>query len=91
MKKQFQALDAVLMTDPSCALRQAMFDLFGLSTSLLARAIGVDPVSLDWWIFENDCGARGHSAGWGENMAPMRSLDDYVDLLMYEAEIEADA
>lgn len=70
---------------------QAVWAAFGICTAMVARVIGIDPYSLDWWIWENDCGARGHECGLGDGvMTPMRTLAEYAKFLVGEAQMEAD-
>lgn len=94
----YRKLDAVLDDlvpsvgrDPNAPLSVAVWEAFGVCTAMTARVIGIDPYSLDWWIWENDCGARGHECGLGDGeMTPMRTLEDYAKFLVAEAQMEVD-
>lgn len=94
----YRKLEAVLEAlvpsvgrDPEAPLSVTVWEAFGVCTAMTARVIGVDPYSLEWWIWENNCGARGHECGLGDGvMTPMRTLPEYAKFLVAEAEMEAD-
>jgi len=39
---------------------------------------------LEWYVWENDMGKKGHLAGFDENMKPIRNLDDLMEIIQEE-------
>jgi hypothetical protein len=87
LNRQLDLFTTLLMAAPENALFRAAQDAHGLSTVFLSRILGVGSDVLEWWLWENKCGERGHRAGIGDDLKPMRTLEDYVDLLMAEADL----
>lgn len=47
----------------------------------VARGVGDTDEWIKWFIHENNCGKNGHEAGFGENMKPIRTVADLVELI----------
>lgn len=51
---------------------------------LVAALIGDTENGLNWFIYENDCGAKGYEAGIDGDLRPIRTIDDYLWLVNLE-------
>ncbi len=72
---------------PECTLNEAINSAIGLCNEWAAEKIGCGVESLEWWAWENLFGERAHEAGYPEfglPMHPMRTLEDYAELLAWE-------
>ena len=59
-----------------------VFDrLFYDYISLVARQIGESEDGIEWFVWENDCGRRGHKAGNKRNSRKIVTSEDYLNLL----------
>lgn len=59
-------------------------DLVKDQIQLVAALIGDTEIGLDWFIYENDCGAKGYEAGIDGDLRPIRTIDDYLWLVNLE-------
>jgi hypothetical protein len=41
----------------------------------------IDSTWLGWYIYENDCGAKEHEAGYDGKLSPIRNVDDLLALI----------
>ena len=51
-----------------------------------SAAIGDTATWLDWFVHENDCGRKGHEAGYDNRVKPIRTAEDLIDLIEAEDE-----
>lgn len=89
-KKSFEAVTSAMGLQVESPLNEAFYSVF--HTAFIAiehAATGEAPIKdevgyegwLDWFIYENGCGERGHEAGYDGNMNPIRTVDDLLDLM----------
>lgn len=51
---------------------------------LVSKQIGETKDGIEWFVWENDCGAKGLEAGKvGGEMEPIRTADDYVNFIEF--------
>lgn len=63
------------------SLWDAVWFTFERYTEVLAELVGDDSGWLNWYCYENDMGAKGYRAGYGENLRPIEDLDDLLWLI----------
>jgi hypothetical protein len=56
----FEVLNKTIGLDIDGALSNAMFAVCNVAVVATAESVGVDPGSLDWFVFENHFGAKKH-------------------------------
>ena len=78
---QLNALRPVLNPDPGCELYSAIFVLLDVAINATAAAIGDKSNWLDWMVHENDCGRKGHEAGFINDMRQIKSAEDLLYLI----------
>ena len=78
---QIDALKSTIDPDPGCALYEAIFGLLDVAIRATSAAIGDNIEWLEWMIYENDCGRKGHEAGRANTMRPIRTAEDILDLI----------
>ena len=83
---QMDALHPILSPDPGCPWYDAAFGLINVAIKATAEAIGDKHEWLEWFVLENDCGRKGHEAGYEKRLKPIRTVDDLLDLLEAEEE-----
>lgn len=81
MHAALDSLKESLNPDPSCGLYSAAFGLLDVAVSATAAALGDNDGWLDWMIHENECGRRGHEAGYINALKPIRTAEDILDLI----------
>lgn len=62
-------------------LWDAVWFTFDQYTEILEHLLGDDSGWLNWYCYENDMGAKGYEAGYGENLRPIEDLDDLLWLI----------
>ena len=62
----------------------ATWQMFDLMLAAVAGQIGDESEWLSWYVYENDCGARGMEAGYDGRMKPIRTAVDLVRLVEEE-------
>ena len=67
--------------DPSCGLYNAVFGALDVAIKATAAAIGDDEEWVWWMVHENECGHRGHEAGYTNALKPIRTAEDILDLI----------
>ena len=84
---QMDALKITLDPNPGCSLYTAVFELIDVAILAAASAIGDSAGEwLDWFVHDNDCGRRGHEAGYDGQIKPIRTVEDLLDLIEAEEE-----
>jgi len=63
---------------PVCNAMYTAHDLLMKRTSEL---VGDSSEWIDWFVVENDCGKRGLSAGYDDDVKPIRSAGDLLKLM----------
>jgi hypothetical protein len=63
------------------ALWDAVWFTFVQYTEILEQLLGDDSGWLSWHCYENDMGAKGYEAGYGEDLRPIEDLDDLLWLI----------
>lgn len=66
---------------PESPLSNAVHTLLDLADHWAAECIGVAPDWLEWYRLENKMGARGHEAGWDDDLRVIRTPHDFAELL----------
>lgn len=89
-KKAFEAVTSAMGLQVESPLNEAFYSLFHAAVIAIEHAAtGEAPIKdevgyegwLEWFIYENDCGERGHEAGYDGNMKQIRTVDDLLDLM----------
>lgn len=71
-------------------LNEAFYSVFHTAFVAIEHAFtGESPIKdevgyegwLEWFVYENDCGDRGHDAGYDGNHKPVKTIDDILDLM----------
>lgn len=83
---QMAALKRVLDPDPGCPWYDAAFGMLNVAIKATAAAIGDKYDWIDWYVIENDCGRKGQEAGYTDNIKPIRTVEDLLDLIEAEDE-----
>jgi hypothetical protein len=78
---QLDALHPALNPDPGCELYSAIFGLLDVAINATAAALGDNSNWLEWMVNENECGRRGHEAGYSNALKPIRTAEDLLDLI----------
>lgn len=63
------------------ALWDAVWFTFERYTEVMSDLVGDDSGWLNWYCYENDMGAKGYGAGYGEDLRPIEDLDDLLWLI----------
>lgn len=62
-------------------------DLLDDHVKFVATLVGDTKAGLDWFLFENECGDKGHEAGIDEGeMRPIKTVEDYLWLVGLDQE-----
>ena len=64
-------------------------NLFNDQIRLVAELIGDSKDGLEWFVYENECGNKGHQAGIDGDMRHIRTVEDYLWLVDLEQNIES--
>ena len=86
IQRHIEALKSTLNPDPGCAFYESVFKLLDVAVNVTASAIGDNSEWLEWMVHENDCGRRGHEAGYTDQLKPIRTAEDLLDLIEAEEE-----
>ena len=79
---QMDALKLALDPNPGCPLYTAVFELIDVAILAAASAIGDSAGEwLDWFVHDNDCGRKAYEAGYNDNIKPIRTVEDLLDLI----------
>ena len=79
---QMDALKLALDPNPGCPLYTAVFELIDVAILAAASAIGDSAGEwLDWFVHDNDCGRKAYEAGYNDNLKPIRTVEDLLDLI----------
>ena len=89
-KKAFEAVTSTIGLQVESPLNEAFYSVFHTAFIAIEHAFtGEAPIKdevgyegwLEWFIYENDCGDRGHDAGYDGNHKPVKTIDDILDLM----------
>lgn len=83
---QLDALKLTVNPDPGCRLYSAIFELLETAIAATSAAIGDNNKWIDWFIHDNECGRRGHEAGYTDQLKPIKTAEDILDLIEAEDE-----
>lgn len=75
MEAQVKALEAISGKNPDAPVLLCLFGLFTAYTEALAELLDAGDW-LSWYWIENDSGAKGHAAGYDDDLRKIRTLDD---------------
>jgi|GEM_PF-1067000 len=81
LNKDFEKIESALGSCADWPLWETVWKGFEAYTDTLSRLIGDNDKWLDWFCYENDMGAKGYEAGHGDNVRPIKTLDDLLDLI----------
>ena len=79
--RHIDALKSTLNPDPGCALYESIFKLLDVAVNATSLALGDNGEWLEWMIYENDCGHKGPEAGYINEMRPIRTAEDLLQLI----------
>jgi hypothetical protein len=79
--RHINTLSGVLSPDPGCAFYEAIFKLLDIAVNATEVSLGDTAHWVNWMVYENDCGHRGHEAGYTGNTKPIRTADDLLQLI----------
>lgn len=71
----------ILGCHPENPISDAVYLLQSEFTKVVAASVGDDAEWLDWFWLENEFGKRGFEAGFGENLRPIKNIEDLVWLI----------
>lgn len=77
----YDQMRALTGMSPESPLGRVIYQTLDAYLQTLQRLIDPDNDWLDWFVWENDCGKQGLSAGYGDKMTPINSLDDLIELM----------
>ncbi|PJK00798.1 hypothetical protein CO641_02170 [Lysobacteraceae bacterium NML91-0213] len=83
-------IQAATGLEPEAPLPQAVYDLQGLADLWAASAVRAGESWFEWYRLENQMGERALRAGVGFEFRPIRTLQDFAELLAAEIR-QADA
>lgn len=69
------------LIDPNSTLYEAVWRTFDVMVNAMSVAIGDKNEWLAWYIFENDCGRKGYSAGYGNDLKPVTSILGLLEII----------
>ena len=78
---QLDALRGSINPDPGCPLYNSIFELLNVAIASTSATVGDKSEWIDWFIHENDCGRRGHEAGYEGQIKPIMTAEDLLDLI----------
>jgi len=70
-------------------LIESVFNLISLHVKTIERLIGDKNETIDWYIWENNCGSKGLEAGNNDETRPIKTIDDLI-WIIYLAAPETD-
>lgn len=68
-------------TYPDGGLYSAIEEMITAYTELVAETIGTDLELLEWFLYDNECGAKGLQAGIDNNMTEITSVEDFLQFI----------
>lgn len=71
---------------PDGGLYAAVEEMFTTYTQLVAETIDTDLGSLEWFLYDNECGAKRLQAGIDANMREITSIEDFLWFVSLRAE-----
>ena len=80
-KDRFYELFGGIPGNSDTCLYRFVDDLVNDQIQLVAALIGDTKEGLDWFIYENECGEKGHEAGFEGNMRSIKTAEDYLWLV----------
>lgn len=81
LDQSFDLLKPVFGCVADGPLWEAAWRGFERYTATLGQLLGDGGDWLNWYCYENDMGAEGLRAGYGEEMRPIKNLDDLLTLI----------
>jgi hypothetical protein len=84
LDEAFDLLHEALGFSGESPLHEAAWRTFDVAMESIAREIGDDPTVfgwLHWFIYENDCGAAGMEAGLTNNLRPIKTAAELIELI----------
>ena len=82
-------LKEVTGLSPESRLAEALYLPFNMYLKCLSELIGDKGESLEWFVWENDCGESGLSAGCDKDLKPIKTVDDLIDLIRGSCQIKS--
>ena len=89
-KKAFEVVTSAMGLQVESPLNEAFYSVFHTAFVAIEHAFtGEAPIKdsvgyegwLEWFVYENDCGDRGHDGGYDGNHQPVKTIDDILDLM----------
>ena len=60
---------------------ESFFKLISLHVKTIERLIGDKNETIDWYLWENNCGSKGLEAGNNDETRPIKTIDDLIWLI----------
>jgi len=77
----FEKLDEALGCTADSPLFKAVWECFEDHTKVVAQLVGDREGWIEWYVRENECGAKGMAAGYDGVVMPVKTLSDLVRLI----------
>lgn len=61
--------------DADSLMQKPIWRMFGHYTDCVADDVGCNSETLEWFIYDNQCGARGLEAGYDDKMKPIKTIE----------------
>ena len=62
-------------------LIESVFNLISLHVKTIERLIGDKNGTIDWYLWENNCGSKGLEGGNNDETRPIKTIDDLIWLI----------
>lgn len=83
-KKMVSYVDKLYETidpNPESPLINKFYEMDDLARKFLKIILTDDADWVDWYVYENDSGAKGYEAGYDKNLKPIKTEEDLLELI----------
>lgn len=77
-------LNKAIDLNPESPLINKFYELDDLARKFLKIILTDDADWLDWYVYDNDSGAKGYDAGYDKNLKPIKTEEDLLELIESE-------
>jgi len=77
----FEKLEESLGCTADSPLFRTVWESFDHCTAVVAQVVGDHQGWIEWYIYENECGAKGMAAGYDGAVMPVKTISDLVRLI----------
>lgn len=81
LDQRIDELNGLLGCDGTSPLHSMVYSMHAAYTDAISREIGDSFEWLNWFYFENGLGERGMEAGDKDNIKPIKTVDDLLELI----------